>query len=228
MTHAIPTALPLNADTLFAAACEFADQQSELNHTNLFGISDGKAVGTYIEHRFERFLQDLYPDIEIGSSANGLDLPDPRLNCDLKVTRIQQPQSSCPYRRADQKIYGLGYNLLVFVYDKTDDIDHDTCILDFRAVTYINAEHTGDFTTTRALRRMLADDANRDDLIGYMLDRNLPADDITLNEIADRLEQEMPEQGYLTISNALQWRLQYRRAINLNNTIAGVRNYGRI
>ena len=35
----------------------------------------------------------------------------------------------------------------------------------------------------------------------------------------------MPEQGYLTISNALQWRLQYKRAINLKNEVSGVYNY---
>lgn len=34
-----------------------------------------------------------------------------------------------------------------------------------------------------------------------------------------------PEQGYLTISNALQWRLQYARVIALNNQVDGVVNY---
>ena len=32
-------------------------------------------------------------------------------------------------------------------------------------------------------------------------------------------------QGYLTISNALQWRLQYARVIALDNTVNGVLNY---
>ena len=44
--------------------------------------------------------------------------------------------------------------------------------------------------------------------------------------MADRILEQPPEIGYLTISNALQWRLQYRRIINLatlNNT-AGVEN----
>jgi len=35
------------------------------------------------------------------------------------------------------------------------------------------------------------------------------------------------EQGYLTVSNALQWRLQYKRVIELNNQIEGVYNYVR-
>ena len=39
----------------------------------------------------------------------------------MKVTRITQPQSSCPFKSVRQKIYGLGYSLLVFVYEKVDD-----------------------------------------------------------------------------------------------------------
>jgi hypothetical protein len=39
----------------------------------------------------------------------------------MKVTRIKQPQSSCPFKSARQKIYGLGYSLIVFVYEKIDD-----------------------------------------------------------------------------------------------------------
>jgi putative type II site-specific deoxyribonuclease len=35
------------------------------------------------------------------------------------------------------------------------------------------------------------------------------------------------EQGYLTISNALQWRLQYKRVIELDNQVEGVYNYVR-
>ena len=32
-----------------------------------------------------------------------------------------------------------------------------------------------------------------------------------------------PEIGYLTISNALQWRLQYGRIVNLNEDVDGIK-----
>jgi hypothetical protein len=89
-------------------------------NSELFGVTDGKAVGTYIEHKFKDFLLSKY-DLTVGSSANGIDLPSPEINTDIKVTSIKQPQSSCPFKNAQQKIFGLGYNLLVFVYDKHDD-----------------------------------------------------------------------------------------------------------
>lgn len=45
----------------------------------------------------------------------------------------------------------------------------------------------------------------------------------------EQLAEEVMEgdiiQGYLTISNALQWRLQYKRVISLKNEITGILNY---
>ena len=86
---------------------------------SLIGVTDGKAVGTYVEHRFQNYLDEKYSLI-IGSSAKGIDLPGDTIQTDIKVTSITQPQSSCPFKNARQKIFGLGYNLLVFVYDKRD------------------------------------------------------------------------------------------------------------
>lgn len=72
---------------------------------------------------------------------------------------------------------------------------------------------------------MLNDGASKEDIIGFLQDRNVPGDEILYNELADEFLNHPPEQGYLTISNALQWRLQYARAITLNNRIDGIVNY---
>lgn len=55
-----------------------------------------------------------------------------------------------------------------------------------------------------------------------MLDRNLPIDEIEAQSLAEELLENPPEQGYLTISNALQWRLQYSRVIQVAGDIDGV------
>jgi hypothetical protein len=52
-----------------------------------------------------------------------------------------------------------------------------------------------------------------EDLDALLEDKNLPLDDVSRRQLAERLLEEPPEQGVLTISNALQWRLQYARAI---------------
>ena len=72
---------------------------------------------------------------------------------------------------------------------------------------------------------MVDDGANKEDIISFLVDRNVPGDDIVYSDLADEILISKPEQGYLTISNALQWRLQYSRVIALDNTVNGVLNY---
>ena len=61
-----------------------------------------------------------------------------------------------------------------------------------------------------------------DDLVAFMGDRNLPIDDIDAAALAEELLRVPPLLGYLTISNALQWRLQYKRVIKRAGTVDGL------
>jgi len=212
----------LTIELLIEEAKNFCEIERKTYHKELYGVTDGKAVGTYVEHKLKEYLAERY-EFTNGNSASGIDLPDASINTDIKVTSIKQPQSSCPYKSSRQKIYGLGYNLLVLVYDKIDD--ENGGLLKFLNVTFVEKERTGDFTTTKRIIEMLRDGANREDLIAYFSDRNIPGDEITYTNLADELLSKKPKQGYLTISNALQWRLQYARVITLNNEIDGVTNH---
>jgi len=69
---------------------------------------------------------------------------------------------------------------------------------------------------------MINDGANEEDIIAYLNDKNIPADDITLSQIAKQILENTPKLGYLTISNALQWRLQYGRIVALSEEIEGI------
>ena len=212
----------LTINELIQAARHFCETESSENHVELIGVTDGKAVGTYVEHRFQRFLQAQY-SVDVGNSAKGIDLPGADIQTDIKVTSITQPQSSCPFKNARQKIFGLGYNLLVFVYDKQDT--NSTCTLRFTHCTFIAKERTADFTITKRLREMVDDGANKEDIISFLQDRSVPGDEVVYNDLANEILSCPPKQGYLTISNALQWRLQYTRVIALDNRVEGVTNY---
>jgi hypothetical protein len=185
----------------------------------LFGVTDGKAVGTYLEHKFLDYLRVKYT-FGAGSSAKGIDIPD--LDVDLKVTSIKQPQSSCPYKSARQKIFGLGYNLLVFVYEKTDDAATKTARLNIQHTIFVNKRCTADFQMTTGLRSIIENHGNEDDLVAFMQDRALPVDEIEARAIAQQVLKTPPQVGYLTISNALQWRLQYGRVIEQAGAIDGI------
>lgn len=209
----------LTLDILKREAAIFSREESVHAEPSLYGVTDGKAVGTYLEQKFRSYLLPRFTSTG-GNSAKGIDFPD--LNVDIKVTSEKQPQSSCPFRSGRQKIFGLGYALVVFVYEKTDDNKRRTATLNILHTLFRDAPFTGDYTMTKRLREMLKDGANREDLLAYLSDRNLPVEEIEANHIVDELLKKSPEQGYLTISNALQWRLQYGRAISIAGTVPGI------
>lgn len=211
----------LTISQMLNEAKSFADIESIYAEPSLFGVTDGKAVGTYIEHKFKAYLATNY-SVAFSSSASGIDLPE--LNVDIKVASINQPQSSCPFKSARQKIFGLGYSLLIFVYSKTDDALNRTANLNILHTVFVEKERTADYQMTTGLKQILSNDGNADDLVSFMLNRNLPLDEIEAYQIAEELlNGKLIVEGYLTISNALQWRLQCGRVIAEAGKVKGIR-----
>jgi len=209
----------LTVDILISEAQRFCREIDNVPQTDLFGITDGKAIGTKIEHKFQDFLSKNY-EFSSGSSAKGLDLPS--VETDIKTTSITQPQSSCPFKDSKQKIFGLGYNLIVFVYEKHDDNETQSGILHFVSCSFIDAKRTADYQTTTGIRNIIENSGNEDDIFAFLNDKNIPADEVTLTNMAKEILKNPPEIGYLTISNALQWRLQYSRIVYLKEKIEGI------
>ena len=209
----------LTVEALCSEAAIFPAAESQHTEPLLYGVTDGKAVGTYLEQKFRLYLKRTYEFVE-GNSASGIDFPE--LLIDVKVTSVKQPQSSCPFKSAQQKIFGLGYSLIIFVYDKVDHSTSRTATLSILNTIFVSAERTADFQMTRGIRSILESEGNKDDLIAFMLDRNLPVDEIEAARIADEILRKPPVQGFLTISNALQWRLQYSRVIERAGQQEGV------
>lgn len=146
-------------------AQNFAHEFSMVSIALLYGVTDGKAVGTYIEQAFHRYLIDRYSYVA-GNAASGIDLPG--LEIDIKATSYRQPQSSCPFRNASQKVFGLGYHLLVFVYEKVDQQQLRAAQLSFHNVIFVTRERTGDYQTTYGLKEILRRNGNRDDIVAFL------------------------------------------------------------
>lgn len=209
----------LTVEILLEEARGFSSRESEHAEPSIYGVTDGKAVGTYLEHKFRDHLREKYAFGE-SSSAKGIDFPE--LAVDMKVTSIKQPQSSCPFNTARQKVFGLGYSLLLFVYEKRDDERTQTGTLNILHTVFVEKERTADHQMTTRVLQILKNNGNEDDLVAFLLDRNLPVDEIGAREIAQEILKSPPQVGYLTISNALQWRLQYGRVIEQAGSVSGI------
>lgn len=193
---------------------DFCADVSQRKIAELFQVTDGKKIGTYIERECKRYLEQRTGLTMEGSAALGKDLP--LFNIDIKTTSAVQPQSSSPYRSLDEKIFGLPYNVLLFIYRKEDKKGYAR--LGILRCCYIHKELTGDYSTTRLARELrdnyLRKEIGVDEIIGRLEEK------LGITEVADlnvtpgivqRIIDNPPSPGVLTISFALQWRLQYGR-----------------
>jgi hypothetical protein len=110
----------------------------------------------------------------------------------------------------------------VFIYEKADDPSSATGNLNILRAIFVGREQTADFQTTTGLRRILENGGNKDDVLAFIEERRLPVDEVEATALADEILANPPEIGYLTISNALQWRLQYSRVIEKAGSVSGV------
>ncbi len=87
---------------------------------------------------------------------------------------------------------------------------------------FVDKVRTADYQTTTGLRKIVENDGNIDDILAFFEERRLPVEEIAANALAMEVLGNPPRIGYLTISNALQWRLQYRRAIEQAGETKGI------
>ena len=110
----------------------------------------------------------------------------------------------------------------MFVYEKTDDAVARTGRLDMMHTIFVDKSRTADFQMTRGLLQIIENAGNADDVVAFIQDKNLPVDEMEARSIAEAVLREPPLQGYLSISNALQWRLQYSRVIAQAGIVSGI------
>lgn len=76
-------------------------------------------------------------------------------------------------------------------------------MLEFVSCTFIDKSRTADYQTTTGLIQIIENKGNADDIFAFLSDHNIPADEVTLMNMANDILKNPPTIGYLTISNAL-------------------------
>lgn len=110
------------------------------------------------------------------------------------------------------------------MYNKEDTSDR--CTLTFANCLFIEAAHTADYSMTKTLIAMKESGAKLADIANYLSDKFEIGDDEDYLQLAQEVLEKELLQGYLTISDALQWRLSYRRAISFAQDVEGIVHYG--
>jgi len=69
--------------------------------------------------------------------------------------------------------------------------------------SFIESSRTADYQTTTGIRNIIENNGNADDIFAFLSDHKIPADEVSLMNMANDLLKNPPSVGYLTISNAL-------------------------
>ena len=101
----------LTIDKLKAEAKAFCIAESKIQNKSLFGVTDGKAVGTHIEHKFQEQLNSKYKT-KIGSSANGIDLPSEDILTDIKLHQSNNLNHLVLLKMLNRRFLDLGTTYL--------------------------------------------------------------------------------------------------------------------
>jgi hypothetical protein len=97
----------LSVELLLEEAAKFSAMVSAHEQPALLGLTEGKMVGTCMEHKFIDDLTEKY-SLDGGNLATAFDTPT--MNMDIEKTSVNKPQSSCTYDSVRQKIFELAYS----------------------------------------------------------------------------------------------------------------------
>lgn len=174
--------------------------------------STSKQIGTYFEEELREWFAEHEGIISEGSVAKGLDLP--LFDIDVKTTSVARPQSSSPFDDPGERITGVDYNILLFVYDKSATESGNQ--FDIVSCVYIPKERTGDHRMS-VKAQTLVEQWSKGRLSEEELRQEL--EDLTglgaiSDEKFDEIKESPPLDGTITISPAAQWRFSYNKMTN--------------
>lgn len=167
-----------------ASAKAFCAQYGGVPQETPYGVTDGKAAGTFVERLLEDYLSQRH-DMASGNSARGLGLPS--ASTGIEAAPPARPRSGCPCRDGKQKIYGLGCSLAVSVHGKNDGHTDKAGALDYCACSFVDSQRAADYQTAAGIRNITADNGNEDDIFALLVERNIPVRRSLADEYGERI-----------------------------------------
>lgn len=208
-TLVVPPRRTLTRELLLGEALRF----SSLNLSMEKVAKDGKSIGTFVERRFNDFLASRYV-FRSGNAALGLDFPE--LEVDVKTTSAKLRSSSAPFKSYREAVFGLGYDLLVFMYEPVIDFvpDGQTTAGQTVRITrtlYVDRKDTRDHKLLWQLAQCETPELRVNAVRArYPGASEADAEDIVREVTPELLGTVGTTTPAVSMCAALQWRLKYR------------------
>ncbi|PSQ58470.1 MAG: hypothetical protein BRD23_06785 [Halobacteriales archaeon SW_9_67_25] len=215
----------LNLRNYLDSVAEFcAEMESRTVPEDKSGTS--KQIGTYFEKELRDWFEEKHGLVSEGSVAEDIDLP--AFNLDVKTTSNRQPQSSSTFDDPGERIVGVDYNILLFVYDK-QSVDGGNKF-EIKTCAYIPKERASDYRKSDDAVKLVADygegKLSESELREQL--ENLTGVGAISDEKFNEIKENPPEKGAITITPALQWRFNYNKMVKEDVPEGTDRIYGSI
>lgn len=185
-----------------------------------------KQIGTYFEKKLRDWFENIHGLVSEGSVAEDIDLP--AFNLDVKTTSNRQPQSSSTFDDPGERIVGVDYNILLFIYHK-QSVDGGNKF-QIKTCAYIPKERASDYRKSDDAVKLVADyregKLSESELREQL--ENLTGVGAISDEKFEEIKENPPEKGAITITPALQWRFNYNKMVKEDVPEGTERIYGSI
>lgn len=198
-------------NSMLSKFCEFVNNKDIPEEDT----TTSKKIGTYFENELRDWMESQRGIESDGSIAEDEDIPE--LNLDVKATSESQPQSSIPMKYPLERITGMQYDVLVFIYKKDRSVYGNK--IDVVNCSYIPKERTGDHRKSEKARELIHKYKNEDisrDILKSRIEEltglsHFEGIELVTEEQLDDMIQNPPKKGAMTVSAAAQWRPSYNQ-----------------
>ncbi|XHR27377.1 MAG: hypothetical protein ACFUZC_15690 [Chthoniobacteraceae bacterium] len=209
---------PITCDQLKTEAAAFAQAHTRHSEPALVGL-DFPVVEAYYLLRFKRELARRY-ELPEDPEEDGIAFPD--IKVDVKFVNDRLNDSFCPMISRLQKVKGLGYDVLLFVYHQESDFAAGTVWLEIRRAIWVENYRTADWYATTSLLDCLAKKPLMEDLLSLFDDFPFMLHPGEAWKLAEDSLKKPPQQGYAAIGRASLWHIRWGRVISEAGKVDGI------
>lgn len=219
-----PKQLPrLTREQLKIEAAAFAKAHARHSEPALLGL-DYPVVEPYYLHRFKTKLAKRYqlPEAKPDDEIMFPDITFPDIKVDVKFINDLLNDSYHMMLSPTQMFYGMGYDVLLFVYHQQSDFAAGTAWLNIQKAVWAEDYRTADWLSTVSLLKCLSEKSDMETLLSFFESMHFPIHPGEVWKLAEYAPKNPPKQGYASISRAMKSHVRWGKVIREAGKVDGI------